>query len=45
MLQRLGLPEDIAHVAVFLASDESNYITAQVISVDGGRMNFMTHSL
>ena len=45
MLQRLGLPEDIAYVAVFLASDESNYITAQVISVDGGRMNFMTHSL
>jgi 3-oxoacyl-[acyl-carrier protein] reductase len=45
MLQRLGLPDDVAYVAVFLASDESNYITAQVISVDGGRMNFMTHSL
>ncbi|UCH01316.1 MAG: 3-oxoacyl-ACP reductase FabG [Candidatus Bathyarchaeota archaeon] len=45
MLQRLGMPEDIAYVVVFLASDESNYITAQVISVDGGRMNFITHSL
>jgi 3-oxoacyl-[acyl-carrier protein] reductase len=45
MLQRLGLPDDIAYVAVFLASNESNYLTAQVISVDGGRMNFMTHSL
>jgi NAD(P)-dependent dehydrogenase (short-subunit alcohol dehydrogenase family) len=45
MLQRLGMPEDIAYVVVFLASDESNYITAQVISVDGGRMNVITHSL
>lgn len=44
MLHRVGDPEDIANVALFLASDESNYITAQVISVDGGRMNFLTHS-
>lgn len=45
MLQRVGEPEDIANIALFLASDESNFITAQVISVDGGRMNFITHSL
>ena len=44
MLKRVGEPEDIANVALFLASDESNFITAQVISVDGGRMNFITHS-
>jgi 3-oxoacyl-[acyl-carrier protein] reductase len=45
MLQRVGEPEDIANIALFLASDESSFITAQVISVDGGRMNFITHSL
>jgi len=35
-MKRLGQPEDIARVAVFLASDESGYITGQVITVDGG---------
>jgi NAD(P)-dependent dehydrogenase (short-subunit alcohol dehydrogenase family) len=33
---RLGKPEDIANAALFLASDESEFITGQVISVDGG---------
>jgi D-sorbitol dehydrogenase (acceptor) len=32
----MGAPEDIAGPAVFLASDESSYITAQTINVDGG---------
>lgn len=31
-----GLPEDLANVFVFLASDESRYITGQLIQVDGG---------
>ena len=31
-----GKPEDIANAAVFLASDKADYITGQVISVDGG---------
>jgi len=35
-LKRWGQPEDIAKVAVFLASDESAYITGAVIIVDGG---------
>lgn len=32
----MGLPEDVAGPAVFLASDESAYITAQTLNVDGG---------
>ena len=32
----LGVPEDIAHTMLFLASDEANYITGQTIVVDGG---------
>ena len=34
--RRGGTPEDIANVAVFLASDLSSYVTGQVIQVDGG---------
>jgi NAD(P)-dependent dehydrogenase (short-subunit alcohol dehydrogenase family) len=33
---RLGQPEDIAHLAVFLASEESDYITGAAIIIDGG---------
>jgi 3-oxoacyl-[acyl-carrier protein] reductase len=35
-LKRMGTPSDVAAVALFLASDESAYITGQVIPVDGG---------
>ena len=34
----MGAPDDIAGAAVFLASDESSYITAQTINVDGGNV-------
>jgi 3-oxoacyl-[acyl-carrier protein] reductase len=35
-MRRLGQPEDIARVAVFLASGDSGYMTGQVLTVDGG---------
>ena len=37
-LGRTGLPEEIAAVALFLASEESSYITGQTIYPDGGRL-------
>ncbi len=36
MLKRLGEPQDIAHCALWLASDEARYVTAADISVDAG---------
>jgi NAD(P)-dependent dehydrogenase (short-subunit alcohol dehydrogenase family) len=35
-LKRLCTPEDVARVAVFLASDESDYMTGQALNVTGG---------
>ena len=32
----MGTPEDIAHLAVFLASEKASFITGQVITADGG---------
>jgi len=37
-LGRMGMPGDIAGAAVFLASDEARYITAQTLNVDGGNV-------
>jgi NAD(P)-dependent dehydrogenase (short-subunit alcohol dehydrogenase family) len=34
----MGAPSDVARVAVFLASEQSSYITAQTLSVDGGNV-------
>ena len=35
-LERIGKPEEVSKVVKFLASDDSNYITGQTITVDGG---------
>jgi len=35
-MQRLGAPEDVAHVVVFLLGDDAAYITGQVVNCDGG---------
>ena len=43
MMGRIGEPEDIANAVVFLASPESGWITAQVLTVDGGRMDYIGH--
>jgi len=44
MVGRVGDPEDIAHAVAFLAAPESGFITAQVITVDGGRMDYIGHA-
>jgi NAD(P)-dependent dehydrogenase (short-subunit alcohol dehydrogenase family) len=41
LLGRLGEPEDIANLAVFLASDRSSFITAQIIQCDGGTLDYL----
>jgi 3-oxoacyl-[acyl-carrier protein] reductase len=43
MMGRLGQPEDIAHAVAFLASPQTGFVTAQVITVDGGRMDYIAH--
>jgi NAD(P)-dependent dehydrogenase (short-subunit alcohol dehydrogenase family) len=36
MLRRVGQPEEVAPAALFLASDESSFVTGADIAVDGG---------
>jgi 3-oxoacyl-[acyl-carrier protein] reductase len=44
MMGRIGEPQDIAHAVAFLASPEAGWITAQVLTVDGGRMDYIGHA-
>ena len=39
-LGRIGSPEDIANMALYLASDQASYITGQTIAIDGGMTTF-----
>jgi NAD(P)-dependent dehydrogenase (short-subunit alcohol dehydrogenase family) len=43
MVGRPGQPEEIAHAVAFLAAKESAFITAQILTVDGGRMDYIGH--
>jgi 3-oxoacyl-[acyl-carrier protein] reductase len=43
MVGRTGRPADIANAVAFLASPESGFVTAQALTVDGGRMDYIGH--
>src|SRR3989441_904673 len=45
MVGRVGEPEEIAHAVAFLCAPESSFITAQILTVDGGRMDYIGHPL
>jgi 3-oxoacyl-[acyl-carrier protein] reductase len=44
-LGRTGLPENIASVVAFLVSPDAAFLTGQILTADGGRMDFLSHSL
>jgi 3-oxoacyl-[acyl-carrier protein] reductase len=44
MMRRVGTPDDIAAAAAFLVSEDAGFITAQVLTVDGGRTDFIAHA-
>ena len=41
MMRRTGEPADIANAAAFLVSEQSSFVTAQILIVDGGRMDYI----
>jgi NAD(P)-dependent dehydrogenase (short-subunit alcohol dehydrogenase family) len=43
LVPRIGEPEDIANLALFLASDESSFITGLTIRCDGGQLSHLPH--
>lgn len=43
-MRRIGKPEEVANVAVFLASDEASYVTGGLYSVDGGESTSSLYS-
>ncbi|MGC8612992.1 MAG: glucose 1-dehydrogenase [Conexivisphaera sp.] len=45
MLRMTGVPGHVASAVLFLASPESAYMTGQVLVVDGGRIDYITHGI
>jgi 3-oxoacyl-[acyl-carrier protein] reductase len=43
MAGRTGHPNDVANAVAFLAAPEAGFITAQILTVDGGRMDYIGH--
>jgi 3-oxoacyl-[acyl-carrier protein] reductase len=43
MVGRAGAPRDVANAVVFLLAPESGFITGQILTVDGGRMDYIGH--
>jgi 3-oxoacyl-[acyl-carrier protein] reductase len=43
MMGRIGRPADIANAVTFLAAPEAGWVTAQLLVVDGGRMDYIGH--
>jgi 3-oxoacyl-[acyl-carrier protein] reductase len=43
VLGRIGAPDDIAAAVAFLVSPNASFITGQILTVDGGRTDFLSH--
>jgi 3-oxoacyl-[acyl-carrier protein] reductase len=43
MMRRVGMPEDIAAGVAFLVSPAAGFVTAQVLTIDGGRIDYIGH--
>lgn len=43
VLGRVGVPDDVADAVAFLVSDQARFITGQILTVDGGRTDFLSH--
>jgi len=43
MMRRVGVAEDIASAVAYLVSPQAGFVTAQVLTVDGGRMDYISH--
>ena len=43
MVGRVGQPEDIARAVAFLVAPDAGFVTAQILTVDGGRMDYIGH--